>query len=200
VSNINLYVANADYDLGCDAFADDALLCTDLVSGPGSPDGVFIWVVLSHQGGFPAGVGGAQFGIEYSGLGGVFWTLCTNGSEIPGSGWPNSGTGNAVTWSGGCYQPTGEIAKIGYVLAFDGSSGSFRIVGDPRLSDVDPQEQVQWADCDAAVWGVCSENRGYDDNIGDGGPPLNFEGRDNCVNNCVTPVRETSWGEIKSLF
>jgi hypothetical protein len=192
LSNLDPYAANADYDLGCDSFSDGNLVCADLVSGPGSVDGSFIWVVASRSGGFPDGIGGLQFGIQYSGLGGVFWTLCTGGSEIPEAGWPNSGTGNAVTWSGGCYEPGREVAKVGYVLAFDGTSGSFAIIGDPRLADFAP-EDAQWADCSAAVWSACPENRGFDDNIGDGANP-------DCDTCTGTPVRETSWGTIKSLF
>jgi hypothetical protein len=194
LSNLNLYVANADYDLACDSYVDDGHLCADLVSGPGSPDGSFIWVMMSHSGVFPAGIGGAQFGIQYSDdLFSIGWTLCTGGSEISQAGWPDSGTGDAVTWAGGCYNPTGEVAKVGYVTVLDGTIGSFAIIGDPRLADLPVEDQVQWADCNAAVWSVCPENRGFDDNIGDGTNP-------DCDACPGTPVQETSWGAIKSLF
>jgi hypothetical protein len=191
LTNINLYVANADYDLACDSFSDDGLVCGDLVSAPGSADGSFIWVVASHTGPFPDGIGGIQFGIQYSGdLFSIGWALCTGGSEIAQAGWPDSGTGDAVTWSGGCYVPTGEVAKIGYLTVLDATVGSFAIIGDPRLA---PPDDVAWADCSAVVWTICPENRGSDDNVGDGTVP-------DCDSCPVTPLQEVSWGAIKSLF
>jgi hypothetical protein len=190
-TNLNPYIAPADYGAQCAALLDDGD-CGDLVSSLPVAGEAFVWVVASREGGFPQGVGGMQFGIEYSGLTVVGWTLCTGGSEISQAGWPDSGTGNAVTWSGGCYSSPGTRARIGYISILDGSQGSFSVTGDPRLNPVG----VEWADCDAVVWQLCVENLGGIADLSAVGdvPP-------NCGDHCpIIPVEDHSWGQIKNLY
>jgi len=132
-ANINIVITEPDYS-GC-AGPWPAILegmdCEDLVSAPW-PGQAWVWVVMSDGDMYPDGLGGIQFGIEHEkALQG--WSLCTGGSEIPEDGWPNSGTGNAATWGGGCYYPPGENAVVGVFPVTDGSAGWMDIIGDPRI-------------------------------------------------------------------
>jgi len=129
-SNINAYVTAASYS-GCDDPAFDQIDAGDCAglgqaafAGP-----AFVWVVASREGGYGNGIGGLQFGLDHTLSGG--WALCTGGSEIPEDGWPASGTGNAVTWGGGCYNPAGAAAQVGYVAVGDGAVGPIAIIADP---------------------------------------------------------------------
>ena len=191
--NFNLLITQPSYT-GCADPAFDFMdqgNCTDL-SSPAFPGAALVWVLVSRNGGYPIGIGGAQFGIGYDAgaLDGVSWTLCTGGSEIPEGGWPANGTGNAVTWAGGCYNPAAGNARVGFFLAPDGSAAlGVSVVPDPRLAD----PIAQYADCDATLYDVCAQNLGSAV-LANGTAPL-------CENLCGgTPTLEKTWGEIKSMF
>lgn len=179
-ANINVTSTIPSYS-GCDDPAFDSLegncldTPTDRVAGA-----AFIWVVASRTGGYGNGIGGAQFGLNHD-LAAQGWSLCTGGSEIPEGGWPASGTGNAVTWGGGCYMSSGEGAVIGYIAVGDGSVGNAAVIGDPRIGDL-----AVYADCDTETFEICDNGLG---SLGE------------VVCECgPTPTAETSWGSIKSLF
>ena len=160
--------------------------CADLVSDP-VPGGAFVWVVYSHAGGWGNGISGAQFGIDYAGTDVQAWGLCTGGAEIPEDGWPAAGTGNAATWSGGCYNPAAGNARVGFFTVGDGANGSMSVIPDPRIND------TQYSDCDTNLFSTCVQNLGSADLAG-GTVPL-------CENDCGgTPAEETTWGAIKSMF
>ncbi len=105
---------------------------------------IFTWILV---GGVPdvdgehGGIGGLQFGIQYEPTVEVWvWTLCTGGSEIPQDDvdgvWPESGTGNAVTWYDGCYTVTENydgLTRVGFFTMYPGSHGGIRIMNDPRI-------------------------------------------------------------------
>ena len=187
LANINVVVTPASYGGCADGAVFEAGTCADLVSSPVGGF-AFVWIVLSNEGGFPNGVGGARFGVEYDLVGAVIpWALCTGGSEISEDGWPASGTGNAVTWSGGCYDPPSQVAVIGYLTADDGASGFCNVIGDPRVGF------AQYSDCLPTEFELCPENLGGCD-LAVGCTPV-------CGDHCeVTPVEEMSWGKIKSLY
>jgi len=130
---MNLLLSTPSYS-GCSDPAFDWIdqsRCEDLWAPP--IDGpAFLWIVANRVGGFLEGIGGAEFGISHEGSV-EGWTLCTGGSEIPSEGWPDSGTGNAVTWPGGCYEPPAETARIGYLSLSGGNSGEFSARPDPRI-------------------------------------------------------------------
>jgi hypothetical protein len=119
---IELVLAPADY-AGCGSVSSlEATACEDLDS-PGLPVGTraFLWIAVTYHEGFPADVGGVQFGIHYSDLEIDEWSLCTGGIEIRQEGWPDSGTGNALTWSGGCHTPENDVAVVGFLAPRGGS-------------------------------------------------------------------------------
>lgn len=187
--NYNLHITLPSYSGCADAAFDyiDDGFCAGLNS-TSSIGPAFLWVVISREGGFGPGIGGAQFGMEHAGLDHSGWALCTGGSEIPGDNWPDSGEGNAVTWGGGCYSPGGEAAMVGYFSLNDGTAGNASVTADPRIAE------AQWADCDATLAGVCGDNLAGTV-LSDGTTPI-------CGDFCGggTPTVSTTWGTIKSLY
>ncbi len=112
--NINLMMEPPQYG-GCGVsvpYLESFETCENLVFDPWYPQIVFVHVVASRSPDFDEGIGGLQFGIEYENVEIQGWGLCTGGSEIPEAGWPRSGTGNAVTWPGGCYDPETQLAPV----------------------------------------------------------------------------------------
>ena len=188
--HINLLITETSYSGCSDATFDwiDAAGCDDLESLP-HPGSAFVWVVTSHEEGFPGGIGGAQFGIEYT-ADVTDWSLCTGGMEITEAGWPASGTGNAITWPSGCYFPPGRNAKIGFFRLSDGAAGEMTIVQDPRT------DTIQYSECGGNVGHViCPQNVGAADlsvgtfpNCDDFTPPPAY----NCVaTDSECPIRIT---------
>lgn len=186
---LNLYIGAPDY-AGCGSFDDaEVALCSNLASPP-HPGTSFLWVVVSDTGGWPQGIDAIQFGVEWAGLQVQGWSLCTGGLQIPQTGWPASGTGNAMTWAGDCYEPPSEVAKVGYFTIDDGSIGSMLITGDPRLSP----PQTLFTYCNSSLAEICEGNRG--------GASLMVGTDPICGDNCdgSTPTHETSWSDIKERY
>ena len=186
-ANINLAVTPASYSGCADGTQYDSGDCSGL-GGAGDAGPSFVWIVASREGGYGNGIGGAQFGLNHD-LSVDNWALCTGGSEIPEGGWPASGTGNAATWGGGCYNPAGAAANIGYLTVGAGTpTGNAAVTGDPRIGE------AVYADCDAAVSGICDQNLGSID-MAAGSAAV-------CGDNCEvgTPTLDSSWTTIKSLF
>jgi hypothetical protein len=194
--------------VGCNepAAADAALNCTTLDPnaidvGAFAPN--FLWLVVTGVpagtgAGAPGGIGGIQFGIEYDPtvvLGGPF-TLCTGGSAIPQDDldgtWPASGTGNALTFGGGCKLVTDNpdgVTKLGFIPINPGSSGLIRFIEDPRIGE------AQAAGCDASIARICRQSMGIGDVTIGGG-----RGENKCGFLCPVPVQDASWGSIKSIY
>ena len=186
-TNVNLLITQPSYTGCADPLFDfiDEGNCADLTSDP-QPAGAFVWVVYSHLNGWGNGVSGAQFGIDYDAAVQA-WALCTGGAEIPEAGWPGAGTGNAVTWVGGCYNPVAGNARVGFfTVGAPSDTGSMAVIPDPRIND------TQYTDCDTNLFSTCAQNLGAAD-LASGTVPL-------CENNCGTPVEEKSWGAIKGMF
>ena len=191
--NANVLITGPSYTGCADPLFDfiEEGICQDLVSDPVGGQS-FVWVVASRNGGFvnpdgtQPGISAFQFGIGHAGADVLSWTLCTGGAEIPEEGWPGSGTGNAVTYGGGCYIPPSSVAKVGFFTLADGASGSMDILPDPR------QNACWWTDCETTSYVVCDQNLGGAD-LANGTVPI-------CENNCGTPLSETTWGTIKSMF
>lgn len=151
---LNLVIAPASYS-GCTDVDYDAGECADLTSDP-VPGQAFVWVVASDIDGFETGIGAAQFGIGWDEEVGVQgWTICTGGAQIPSPTWPASGSGNIVSFAGGCYEPTGSNAKIGYFTVPDGAvDAEMRLLRDPRKDD------ALLIDCDAFEKALCRGHLG----------------------------------------
>ena len=153
-----------------------------------------------------AGIAGAQFGIDYDGAEGSGvdvwgWTLCAT-LEFSGSGWPNAGTGNLITWDSTkrCQRTepagpgTGVMAVAGYFYIGTYSADCLRITPRP----VDHLAKV--ADCAA-----------HEDIIGSDDPAIgaralgsacfstdcNVAGYNPC--GLATPVRASTWSSIKAM-
>jgi hypothetical protein len=189
-----------------DGLAEDYILSCDYLDPSFNDFGgqhSIVWVIV---GGVPdgttfgesGGVGGLQFGIEYSeGTVVSSWTLCSGGSQIPqqneGGTWPSSGTGNAVTFSGGCKTVTANedgLTKVGYFTIQPRSSpGVIRFTEDPRIG------MALAADCAATPIRICRESLGVGDlTVGGSG------GTNVCGTLCAVPVREATWGSIKAAY
>jgi len=180
-SNVNLVFTEASYSSCGDPIFEllEEQTCRDF-PGDRVPGEAFIWFILGRLGGFPEGVGGAQFGVIHT-LDDPVWSLCTGGLSIPQEGWPESDTGTAVTWAGGCYEPAGESARIGYLYVADGEDGDAFVVGDPRLGDI-----AIYADCEYETRAIC---------------PVGLGSTLRAECGCETlPVRASSWGAIKAAY
>ena len=70
----------------------------------------------------------------------------------------------------------------------DGAAGLFAVIPDDQLEP----PQVIYADCLEDRFAPCDNNLASAD-LGVGTVPL-------CTNECGTPVEETSWGAVKSMF
>jgi len=190
-ANLNFHHTQASY-AGCDDGLWDEIdggVCADLDLDP-IPAQSFLWFVISRVDvPLENGVGGVQLGIDHVDADVLGWTLCTGGSEIPEDGWPASGTGNAMTWSAGCYEPAGgHQARIGFITLGDGLVGQFEVTGDPRVG------QAVYADCDTETYAICFSNLGRYDTGLDFNPPT-------CNPECGSvPSRRSSWGTLKALF
>ncbi len=189
--------------IGCSeaAVSDAALSCGTLDDtyrdhGPSTPN--FAWVVVGgvEDGtgpGAPGGIGGLQFGIDID-PGFVIrgWTLCTGGDEIPEVGWPKSGRGNAVTWSGGCRLVTDNgdgLTRVGFLVLQALDEAMIRVTGDPRIG------YALVVECDGSQGALCRELLGYGGTDGVGHYTA-------CGDACLVrePARETSWGALRALY
>lgn len=190
---------------GCQEHAvdDAALACAwlnDTYLDFGQPN--FAWVMVGavpdgDEPDIPPGISGLQFGIEYDPgfvLLGDGWTLCNGGSELPEYGWPKSGYGNAVTWPGDCYEVHANadgLTRVGYFLVRALDEAVMSLVEDPRL------DQARVVYCDGMEARVCetSFGEGYsEEGLGSG---------TRCGDLCLvgrTPIRETTWGSLKSVY
>ncbi len=193
--------------------ADGALNCGMVYTNGrdyGAYTPVFVWVLIGNvppctpDGG---GVGGVRFGIEYEPtvlLSG--WAVCA-GAEVPGFGWPGSGTGNAITWQGGCKCVTANtdgMTKVGFFQCNPGSMGGLWITEDPQVG------YAQAADCAPIGFRICRHLMGScvlhpsndpcdvyfaEQGLGYAVSPCNP-----CGGKCALPTQESTWGSIKSLY
>lgn len=191
---------------GCNdpAVADAALSCSaidpDANDYSGQPN--FMWMLVGAvpEGvgpGAAGGIGGAQFGVTYDfDVAPTSWALCTGGSEIPQDNlegtWPESGTGNAVTWGSGCRLVTENadgVTRIGF-FTITATSGTASIIADPRIGN------VQVADCATTPENLCKAlySSTADATIDGGG------GFSACGISCTNPTRTSTWGELKSFY
>lgn len=190
LANMNLFITIPSYTGCADVLFDsiDSGDCSGLTSD-GVDGTAFVWIVASREGGFNGGgVGGAQFGVEHTGVETTGWTLCTGGSEIPEGTWPASGSGNAVTWGGGCYDPAGSAAKIGFFGVNNGATGTMAVTADPRIAE------ALWASCDQTTYDICGDNLG--------GAELASGTTPGCGDLCEggTPTEGVTWSQVKALF
>lgn len=154
----NLTVTPPSYS-GCGDPAFDELderSCPDLGSDPVAGP-AFVWVMLSERDSFPGGIGGLQIGVEYEGVDVSGWSLCTGGTDIPDATWPGSGSGDAMTWAGGCHDVRGTSTRVGYFTVKSGDTGTMRLTADPRI------EATTWAECDTRTFVVPPGNLGGGD-------------------------------------
>lgn len=139
------------------------------------------------------GLAGVQVGLDYDGASGsgvdIFnWGLCATYS-FPQPGWPAANTGNTITWDSinACQTNSGVTSVAWFYMQ---AYGADRLALIPR--PVDGLFKV--ADCNAAeedLTNAFPSHLGYADfGGGDGYNPCSL----------IVPVRESTWGGIKSLF
>lgn len=136
----------------------------------GSASGPFYYVYLLVAtgpyrgvglGGNDLGIAGGQFGISYeatssSGIDIFTWNLCAT-LEFVSNGWPQSGSGDLVTWDSTNKCQKGEVAIAGYFYCGAYSNDTFRILprpidGKAKVADcnsqelaLDPSQDLGWA-------------------------------------------------------
>ncbi len=183
--NINLYITEPSYT-GCLVFDDGEVgECTNLVSDPVMGP-AFVWVVVSRFQGFPIGIGGVEFGIQHDNITVLDWALCTDGLQVFGNDWPQSGGVTAITWTAGCYYPPGDVAKTGYFIVEDASDGFMKILDDGFF-----QPRAVWADCIPAGFEIDPDQLGSAE-LSEGTEPTCYLGS--------TPVVASSWTAVKAHF
>jgi len=191
---------------GCNdpAVADAALSCSaidpDANDYSGQPN--FMWVLVGAvpEGvgpGAPGGIGGVQFGIAYDfDVAPSGWTLCSGGSEIQQDNlegtWPESGTGNAITFGGGCKLVTENsdgVTRVGF-FNVTATTGTAWFVPDPRTG------VAEAADCDTSPTILCKAlYSSTADAVIDGGGGFSA-----CGISCTNPTRTSTWGDLKGLY
>lgn len=187
-SEVALSFAPANYTGSCVVPPEEGFDCSeysfDMVKHAADP--MFFYVGLMREGGFPIDVGGAQFGITYDATVTVTnWALCTGGGEIPEAGWPDSGTGNAVTWGGGCYGPPAEMGRIGFFVTRPPFEGVMSLTPDPRIG------KALWATCDAELFELCDENLQSTE--------ISGVVSSICGDGCAVPTEFGTWSRLKRL-
>jgi len=155
-------------------------------------------------------VAGLQLGISYDhnqagdmsdgkGVDIFSWNFCadrqfpTPAGFPPGApNWPEPGSGNLITWYLDTNCQFGETAVAGYFYLAAYSPDVLRITARP----VDGKAAV--ADCIPRVYDMEAGDLGFA-TFSDG---ARIPGCNPCITDCVspTPIRETTWGAIKSLF
>jgi hypothetical protein len=159
--------------------------CEKLVADPWPPaQPIFVHVVVSRDPDLAGGIGGLQFGIEYT-ADVLAWTICGY-MEIPQAGWPASGIGNAIVLDDGCYEPQTNMTTVGFFYVETGNVGTFRITPDPRIG------QALWATCEPSSYEIPLQNLG-DVDLSEGFDPT-------CAVCGPNPSLETSWGRVKALY
>jgi hypothetical protein len=146
------------------------------------------------------GIGGLQFGIDADPTAGAgFWALCSGGAEIPEHGWPAPGTGNAITFAGGCTgaEYADATALVGFFFFSPPGDpvGRMWLIGDPRIGG-----RALTVDCELTKSEFCEEQLGAlwlgpaADCDTEMARPCN-----SCGMLCAVPVREQTWSGLKAL-
>jgi len=153
------------------------------------------------------GISGVEFGITYdgssqSGVDILSWTVCADGLEIASDNWPDSGSGNIITWivdrdtGEGCQENVpgspddGVTAIIGFFSLTAYSTD--RLAVTPNRTVATPALQVT----------TCPEGIQYDINPNEQAGYVGFSSdlSEKGLIPCVHHVGETTWGRIKSTY
>jgi hypothetical protein len=96
-----------------------------------------------------------------------------------------------MTFTRGCVEADNEsgFVKVAYMTVRPGSKGVIGFIPDPRIDD------LLAADCSPEAYQFCGEQLGTGE-TDPGGEP----GYVACGVMCAVPVRESTWGQLKSAF
>jgi len=200
-----MHVTNLSYT-GCAGFPDQNWSCENILTIGVDLPFYWAWVLIgdvpsSDGPGMPGGVNSVQFGIEYDpGITGLAWSLCEGATETPqddGNGtWPASGTGNLVTFDGGCFGWGGQspdnpdgLTKIGAFVLESTDTGIFHLTADSRLGE------ARLLDCSLTPFVVCEELLGSVNAEAGGDPEPQV-----CGGGCDVPVLERTWAGVKAAY
>lgn len=171
---------------------------------------VYMAYVLVERGNAMAGVGGAQFGVNYAaapsvGVDVYSWSLCASlefTAAGPNGPWPAPGSGNLVTWDvrtrcqrtepGG--PGTGVVATVGFFYLGAYTPGEIRLTPRPVDNQAKVGSCTSVEDVIAGAGGPAGERLGFASFSADGLTP----GFNPCE--APIPVRMTTWSSIKALF
>jgi hypothetical protein len=163
---------------------------------PGSQVGYLVIVGAD----FAAGVSGLQFGIWFDeeAWNYGYWTLCADmespHASVGGDPWPQSGSGNRVTWTG-CERTTfgkdgvRAVAGAWFLSSYNGEyAGSFAVTPDSSLADpafilIDCAQQETPI---KTLGGVLSTTAGA--------------GYNPCLADTTVSVTASTWGRLKTRF
>src|SRR5262245_57702970 len=168
-------------------------------NGSGSFD---VWIVICN-GSDSVGLAGAEFGIEYDGASGsgvdiTGWRACSD-LEFPQDDWPQSGSGNLVTWAD---------CQLTNLVTTGGSSGntafavagvfSVAVFGQDQM-EITPRPvsgSLKVADCNAVeddITGAVVSRGGIATFC------TNRQGYNYCKGKAL-PGETKTWGQIKTLY
>ena len=144
---------------------------------------------------------GVQIGIEYDthdrsgpGLDLLGWHTCSD-LEFPSDGWPSSGSGNTMTWTG---NPRTDVIVVGYFEVVAHGPSRMRVAPWPVTG------MAKIANCKAAEYTlqVPPDRLGWV-SWGHAGFGADTDGCNPVLGPCQSgpvPVRPSTWGRLKSLY
>lgn len=146
------------------------------------------------------GIAGVQLGINYTsgaGLNVFSWNYCSD-LEFAGDHWPESGSGNTITWVTPENCQSQEVVVAGYFYLTAYSPGVMSIAPFP------PTGQVKTASCEAAesvLEQVPLERVGWV-SMGGGAIGADSDGCNPMLEPCLgpTPAIRTTWGQLKTKY
>ncbi len=190
----------------CTTYSDLADCTTAITRGalatPGTGPFYFAFVEVANAnyrnsdlGGNNLGIAGVQFGINYNnaantGVDVFTWNLCAT-LEFVSTGWPAAGGGNLITWDSTNKCQKGEVSIAGYFYCGAYTADRLALTARP----VDGNAKV--ADCNSTeILLNAGEDLGFANFTASG----EEDGCNPCISTCITPVKPTTWSQIKGSY
>ena len=151
------------------------------------------------------GLAGMQFGIDYTrGKPGSealivhSWTSCSD-LEFSGDNWPQSGTGNILTWVSPENCQVSSMVPAGYFTVSAYAPSSMALIPHPAAGSM---KVANCAGAEAIIENYVKPARVGWVSMGGGIRGTSSDGCNPLLEPCdaVTPIRPTTWGKVKALY